>query len=194
VPDFEESYELPDGLLRISVPAYDESVVRELLVNALVHRPYTQRGDIFLSLYPDRLEIVNVGPLPLGISPANVLHRSRRRNDGLARVFHDLGLMENEGSGFDMMYERLLASGRSAPVVVEDTDLVRVIVRRRILHPGVIRLLAEAGRRHHLTQRVRIALGTLVQTEGLSSAEKASWPIKDRWRIRHASCPGPHKA
>jgi ATP-dependent DNA helicase RecG len=47
VPDFRERYELPDGLYRQNVPAFDEIVVRELLVNALVHRPYTQRGDIF---------------------------------------------------------------------------------------------------------------------------------------------------
>ena len=174
VPDFEESYELPEGLLRVNVPAYDESVVRELLVNALVHRPYTQRGDIFLSLYPDRLEIVNVGPLPLGISPDNILHRSRRRNDGLARVFHDLGLMEKEGSGFDMMYERLLSSGRAVPVVTEDVDLVRVVVQRRIVHPGVLRLLTEVDRRHDLTQRERIALGTLAQTEGMSGEELSS--------------------
>ena len=174
VPDFEESYELPEGLLRVNVPAYDESVVRELLVNALVHRPYTQRGDIFLSLYPDRLEIVNVGPLPLGISPDNILHRSRRRNDGLARVFHDLGLMEKEGSGFDMMYERLLSSGRAVPVVTEDVDLVRVVVQRRIVHPGVLRLLTEVDRRHDLTQRERIALGTLAQTEGMSAEELSS--------------------
>lgn len=171
VPDFDESYELPEGLLRTRVPAYDEAVVRELLVNALVHRPYAQRGDIFLMLYPDCLEIVNVGRLPLGVTPANVLHESRRRNDGLARVFHDLGLMEREGSGFDMMYDRLLASGRAAPVVLEDVDSVRVIVQRRILHAGVIRLLAEADRRHDLTQRERIALGMLAQTEGLSSEQ-----------------------
>jgi ATP-dependent DNA helicase RecG len=44
VPDFRETYELPDGLFRQYVPAYDQRVVRELLVNALVHRPYTQRG------------------------------------------------------------------------------------------------------------------------------------------------------
>lgn len=69
VPDFRESYELPDGLFRQNVPAFDEVVVRELLVNALVHRPYTQRGDIFLNLHPDRLEIVNPGLLPLGVTP-----------------------------------------------------------------------------------------------------------------------------
>jgi len=169
VPDFDESYELPEGLLRSKVPAYDDSVVRELLVNALVHRPYTQRGDIFLMLHPDRLEIVNVGRLPLGVTPENVLHQSRRRNDGLARVFHDLGLMEREGSGFDMIYDRLLTSGRAAPVVTEDADSVRVVVHRRILHPGVIRLLAEVDQQHQLTQRERITLGILAQSEGLSA-------------------------
>jgi hypothetical protein len=41
VADFHESYELADGLYRSKLPAYDPRVVRELLVNALVHRPYT---------------------------------------------------------------------------------------------------------------------------------------------------------
>jgi ATP-dependent DNA helicase RecG len=81
VPDFRERYELPDGLYRQNVPAFDEIVVRELLVNALVHRPYTQRGDIFLNLHPDRLEVVNPGPLPLGVTPQNVLHTTVRRNE-----------------------------------------------------------------------------------------------------------------
>lgn len=57
--------------------------VRELLVNALIHRPYTQRGDIYLNLDPDKLEVVNPGRLPLGVTPRNILHASRRRNDGL---------------------------------------------------------------------------------------------------------------
>lgn len=44
VTDFRESYELPDGMLRTKLPAYDELVVREILVNAFVHRPCTQRA------------------------------------------------------------------------------------------------------------------------------------------------------
>jgi ATP-dependent DNA helicase RecG len=36
--DFRESYEVPEGMFRTQVPAYEEAVVRELLVNALVHR------------------------------------------------------------------------------------------------------------------------------------------------------------
>lgn len=173
VSDFRETYELPEGMFRTAIPAYEEVVVRELLVNALVHRPYTQRGDLFLNLHPDRLEVVNPGRLPLGVSPSNILHQSRRRNDGLARVFHDLGLMEREGSGFDTMYERLLSSGRAAPAVVEGPDSVRVSVARRVLHPGVIRLVGEAEQRHQLTQRERISLALLAQTEGLTAAELA---------------------
>jgi ATP-dependent DNA helicase RecG len=171
IPDFRESYELPDGLFRTHVAAYEEAVVRELLVNALVHRPYTQRGDIFLNLRPDALEIVNPGRLPLGVTPQNILHQSRRRNDGLARIFHDLKLMEKEGTGFDLMYDRLLASGRPAPTVTEGADSVHVVIQRRILHPGVIRLIEIADQRYQLNQRERITLGLLGQADGLTSRE-----------------------
>jgi ATP-dependent DNA helicase RecG len=171
VPDFRESYEVAEGLYRRSVPAYDEKVVRELLVNALVHRPYTQQGDIYLNLHPERLELVNPGRLPLGVTPRNMLHASRRRNEGLARVFHDLGLMEREGSGFDLIYDRLLSQGRPAPVTEEGVDWVRVTIQRRIVKPEVMRLLAEADARFQLTQRERITLGVLAQTDGMTARE-----------------------
>lgn len=173
LPDFRESYELPDGMFRTQVPAFEEAVVRELLVNALVHRPYTQRGDIFLNLHPDRLEVVNPGRLPLGVTPKNILHQSRRRNEGLARVFHDLKLMEREGSGIDLLFERLLASGRRVPAIAEGTDSVHVTVPRRVVQPGIIHLLAEANPRYQLTQRERIVLALIAQTEGLSAMELA---------------------
>ncbi|HRI91677.1 MAG TPA: ATP-binding protein [Accumulibacter sp.] len=171
VPDFRERYELPDGLFRQNVPAFDEVVVRELLVNALVHRPYTQRGDIFLNLHPDRLEIVNPGPLPLGVTPQNVLHTTVRRNEHLARLFHDLKLMEREGSGFDKIFEVLLSQGRPAPELIETHDRVQVTVRRRILKPEVIDFIAKADQTYQLTQRERIALGLLAQHDALTARE-----------------------
>jgi ATP-dependent DNA helicase RecG len=171
VPDFRESYEVAEGLYRRSVPAYDEKVVRELLVNALVHRPYTQQGDIYLNLHPERLEVVNPGRLPLGVTPRNMLHASRRRNEGLARIFHDLGLMEREGSGFDLIYDRLLSQGRPAPVPEEGADWVKVTIQRRIVKPEVMRLVKEADDRFQLTQRERITLGALAQTEGMTARE-----------------------
>lgn len=174
VPDFRESYEVAEGLYRRQVPAYDEKVVRELLVNALVHRPYTQQGDIYLNLHPDRLEVVNPGRLPLGVTPQNILHASRRRNDALARVFHDLHLMEREGSGFDLMYDRLLSQGRPVPVPEEGADWVKVTIQRRVVRPEVLRLIADVDARFHLGQRERITLGALAQTEGMTAQELAA--------------------
>lgn len=174
IPDFREHYELPDGLYRQQLPAFDEVVVRELLVNALVHRPYTQRGDIFLNLHPDRLEIVNPGPLPLGVTPQNMLHTTVRRNEHLARLFHDLKLMEREGSGFDKVYEVLLSQGRPVPEVMEAFDRVQVTVRRRVLNPEIVDFLAKADQTYQLTQRERITLGLLAQHDALTARELAS--------------------
>jgi ATP-dependent DNA helicase RecG len=170
VPDFRESYEVPDGMTRRNVPAYDEKVVRELLVNAFVHRPYTQQGDLFLSLHPDRLEVVNPGRLPVGVTPHNMLHASRRRNENLAHIFHDLGMMEGEGSGIDLIYDRLLSQGRPAPVMEEGVDWVRVTVRRE-MKPAVMELVELADKRYKLTQRERIVLGALGRKERTTARE-----------------------
>ncbi len=173
IPDFRETYELPDGLFRQHVPVYDQRVVRELLVNALVHRPYTQQGDIYLNLHPDRLEIVNPGRLPLGVTPQNILHQSVRRNNELARVFHDLKLMEREGSGYDLLYEVLLSQGRPLPRLEEGPDCVTVVVQRRVVKPEVIDLLDKAERTYQLRQREKIALGLLAQHEAMTARELA---------------------
>lgn len=185
MPDFRESYEVPAGMFRPRIPAFDEAVIREVLVNALVHRPYTHRGDLFLNLHPDRLEVVNPGRLPLGVTPANILQQSRRRNVAMTRLFHDLGRMEREGTGFDLMYEKLLGSGRRAPSVREEYDAVWVTVPRLILHEGVIRLLTEADERYQLLQRERITLGLLAQSEGMRANElSATLGLTDNERVQ----------
>jgi len=144
-----------------------------LLVNALVHRPYSQRGDIFLNLYPDRLQVVNPGRLPIGVSPQNILHTTVRRNDNLARIFHDLKLMEREGSGFDKMYEVLLSQGRPVPELREGPDRVEVTVRRRIITPRAIDIMIKVDQAYQLKQREKICLGLLAQFEALTARELA---------------------
>ena len=173
IPDFREHYELPSGLFRTTLPVYDEVVVRELLVNALVHRPYTQRGDIFLNLRVDALEVVNPGLLPLGVTPRNILHTTVRRNEHLARVFHDLKLMEREGSGFDRMYEVLLSQARPVPELREGPDRVEVIVSKTVLKPEIIDFISKADQMWQLNQRERITLGLLAQYDSLTARELA---------------------
>ncbi|MFM7887256.1 MAG: ATP-binding protein, partial [Pseudanabaena sp.] len=139
----------------------------------LVHRPYTQRGDIFINLFSDRLEIVNAGTLPLGVTPQNILHTTVRRNEQLARIFHDLKFMEREGSGFDKIYEVLLSQGRSLPEISEGEalDRVQVTIYRKILKQDVIDFIAKIDAQYQLTQRERITLCLLAQHESLSARE-----------------------
>jgi ATP-dependent DNA helicase RecG len=171
IPDWRESTELPDGLFRKIIPHYDEIVVRELVANALVHRPYTTRGDIFINLYPDALEIHNPGSLPLGVTPTNILQKTVRRNNHLAQIFHDLKLMEREGTGYDRIYETQLAQAKSVPQVREEDDRVAVRVERRILKPELIDLLARADQQFGLSARERIALGLIAQHGSLTALE-----------------------
>jgi ATP-dependent DNA helicase RecG len=171
VPDWRESTELPDGLFRKNIPHYDEVVIRELLANALVHRPYTTRGDIFINLHPGHLEFHNPGPLPLGVTPHNILQKTIRRNDLLAQLFHDLGLMEREGSGYDRIYETQLAQAKALPLVTEDEDRVTVRVDRRILRPELVDFLARLDQQFELSRRERIALGLVAQHGSLTALE-----------------------
>jgi ATP-dependent DNA helicase RecG len=171
IPDFREGYEVPNGMLRRKIPAYELQVIRELLVNAFAHRPYTQRGDIFLNIYSNRLEVVNPGRLPIGITPKNILHLCRRRNDNFAHILHDMGYMEREGSGIDMIYERLLITGRSMPKIVEKYDSVHVTVQRRVLRHDIVLLLNNVDKYFSFTHRERITFALIVQKEVVSLTE-----------------------
>jgi len=173
VPDWQESMEISEGLFRKNIPFFPIEVVRELVVNALVHRTYTTRGDIFINIFPDRLEIHSPGRLPYGVTPKNILSQSIRRNEQLSKVFYDLGLMEKEGSGYDLVYAKLLGSGKPLPVVRETDDRVTVIIKKQFVSKEVVRLMDKAGSEFNLKQKEIISLGLLAQQQSYSATEVA---------------------
>ena len=171
VPVWRESNEISDGLFRKEIPAYDEAVVRELTCNALVHRPYTVRGDIFINIHPDRIEVVNPGALPLGVTPQNILHKTVKRNEHFANLCYALQMMEREGSGYDKMYEVLLSNGKQIPIVEEGDDYVKAIVGRRIISQEAIKVIRYALQKTELRQKQIICLGLIAQHESISAAD-----------------------
>ena len=171
IPDWKEGVEIADGILRKFIPNYEEEIIRELVANALVHRPYTTRGDIFINIFPNRLEVHNPGLLPIGVTPENILHKTVKRNEHLAKVFYDLKLMEREGTGFDKMYEILLANGKQVPIASEGDDRVVIIVKKRILKNEVIKLVSRANEDFQLSQKEIICLGLIAQNTTLSAIE-----------------------
>lgn len=171
IPDWKEAVEVADGIFRKNIFNYEEPVIRELVANALVHRPYTTRGDIFINLYPDRLEIHNPGLLPLGVTPQNILHKSVQRNPHLAKVFYDLKLMEKEGSGYDKIYETLLSNGKPLPEPAEEEDRVKVTVRKRIVNKHVIQFIEKVNAEFQLRSKEIICLGIIAQYTSLTAIE-----------------------
>ncbi len=171
VPDWQESVEVSEGMFRKNIPFFPIEVVRELVVNALVHRTYTTRGDIFINIFPDRMEIHSPGRLPFGVTPRNILSQSVRRNEHLSKIFYDLGLMEKEGSGYDLVYAKLLGSGKPLPVVKETDERVTVIVKKQFVSKEVVRLMDKASNEFSLKQKELISLGLLAQQQSFTALE-----------------------
>jgi ATP-dependent DNA helicase RecG len=174
VPDWQESVEVSEGMFRKNIPFFPIEVVRELVVNALVHRTYTTRGDIFINIYPDRMEIHSPGRLPFGVTPKNILSQSIRRNEHLSKVFYDLSLMEKEGSGFDLVYAKLLGTGKPLPTVKETDERVTVIVKKQFVSKEVVRLMDKASNEFSLKQKEIISMGLLAQQQSYTAIEIAA--------------------
>ena len=110
--------------------------VREALVNAVVHTDYSQLGaPIRVAIFDDRLEIENPGLLPFGITlddlPRGV---SKLRNRVIGRVFHELGLVEQWGSGIQRMISACKEAGLAAPVWEEIGTRLRVTIFTERVH------------------------------------------------------------
>ena len=104
------------------------AAVREAVINAVVHADYSQRGaPLRLSLFDDRLEVESPGLLPFGLTIED-LHRgiSKLRNRVVARVFHELGLVEQWGSGIQRMFAACRSAGLPAPRLEELGNRFRV--------------------------------------------------------------------
>ncbi len=167
------STELPDGLFRKSIRQYAREVVRELLVNAIAHKKYTISGDIFIEVYPDRFRITNPGSLPLGVNAKNILHERQRRNPHLIQLMSDLKLMEGEGSGYDLVYEKLARDAKPMPEIESDFTKVSVTVYAKSMNLEVLSILDYIDRHFMLTQKEYITLGIIASHKKMPATQLA---------------------
>ena len=107
------------------------AAVREAIVNAVAHADYSQQGaPIRVAIFDDRLEVENPGLLPFGLTLTDLPHGiSKLRNRVIGRVLHELGLVEQWGSGVPRMLAACRESGLSPPVWNEIGVRLRVTLR-----------------------------------------------------------------
>ena len=120
---------------RWSVPIV---AIREAIINAVAHADYSQRGaPIRLAIFDNRIEVENPGLLPFGLTlddlPQGI---SKLRNRAIGRVFHELGLVEQWGSGVQRMIATCREAGLAPPVWEEVGLRLRVTIHTVVAKRG----------------------------------------------------------
>ena len=172
-----QSYQ--DGLFRYDIPTFDETSVREALLNAVTHRDYRLGGSVFIRQYPRRLELVSPGGLPPGITPENIIDQQNPRNRRLAEAFARCGLIERSGQGLNLMVESAIRQGKPLPSLAGTADHeVRLTLEGRVQDPAFVRFLERLGaeRLQSFSTYDFLALDAICREQPLTDAMRARLP------------------
>ena len=132
--DLPKSFGLDEGALqRQETPVLPLRVIREAIVNALMHRSYRSSTPVQIIRYANRLEIRNPGfslksPEHLG-EPG-----SSPRNPRIAAVLHETRFAETKGSGIRVMREAMEEAGLSPPLFESDRAADTFVARYLFHH------------------------------------------------------------
>lgn len=116
-----------EGLRRIEELEYPVPALREMLLNALVHRNYM--GSMTqLKVMDDRISIWNAGTLPVELSVEKLfqLHESFPRNPLIAEVCYRVGYIDSWGRGIEKITDACKQAGLPDPIITERTGGVAV--------------------------------------------------------------------
>ena len=105
--------------------------IRELIINAMVHRSYLDHGTIQVAVYDNRLEITSPGKLPMGQTMERMKEGySKIRNEALAHAFAYMNLIEHWGSGIPRIIDKVKAAGLQEPEFIGGEVDLRINIYR----------------------------------------------------------------
>ena len=120
-----------EGLYRKDIPEIPQEAIRELIVNAVMHRNYLAHSNIQVCIYDDRLEITNPGGLYGGLTIEKMLSGiSSIRNELLADIFLKMGIVEKWGTGVKRVSELCKNHGLGEVKYNADEDFFTATVYR----------------------------------------------------------------
>jgi ATP-dependent DNA helicase RecG len=104
---------------------YPARVVKEAIVNAVIHRDYRLNRDIVVRVFDDRVVVESPGALPGSITPANIERaRSKARNPLVAQNLREFAVPPNidDGEGVRMMFGEMAAAHLYPPQYRQNTE------------------------------------------------------------------------
>ena len=119
------------GVYRQDIYEIPTDAIRELIINAMVHRSYLDHGTIQVAVYDNRLEITSPGKLPMGQTLERMKEGySKIRNEALAHAFSYMNLIEHWGSGIPRIIEKVKAAGLREPEFIGGEVDLRINIYR----------------------------------------------------------------
>tara|TARA_R110002072_G_scaffold185761_3_gene342676 strand:- start:1651 stop:3510 length:1860 start_codon:yes stop_codon:yes gene_type:complete len=115
--DIPKSFSLPSGGIQsMESPLLPDRVIREAVVNAVMHRSYRLHGPIQIIRYSNRIEIRNPGH---SLKAQEQLGQpgSEPRNPRIAAVLHEVNIAETKGSGIKVMRRLMQESNLTPPTI-----------------------------------------------------------------------------
>ena len=109
-----------------------EVVLRESILNALLHRKYSIMGAVKIAVFSDRIEIFSPGNFPGPIDLSQLGNGvSYTRNPRLRQLARKAGLVEKRGMGFMIMINACQKNRNPIPKVEEGGDYVKVTLYKQ---------------------------------------------------------------
>lgn len=123
----------PDGLTRTRSWKYPRAALREVIINAIIHRDYTRKGKNEIRLFDDRIEVESQGRLPNTLTVEKIKAGQKYpRNPILVQFAQYLGLMEHKGLGIrKIVLNELKVNGFPEPDLIETDDTFTIIINRK---------------------------------------------------------------
>ncbi len=130
--NIKSTYTIDETGKRIEKYEIPIEVLREAIVNALIHRDYEIPSPIYIKIFEDRIEIINPGSLASPLTPEKLKmeHPSVLRNPKIANVFFLYGYVERWEYGTNKMVELCLKNGLREPDFFVEDNFFKVIIYR----------------------------------------------------------------
>ena len=132
------------GPFVLDVPTFHERGIREAILNAVSHRNYQLGGNVFVRQYPNRIEVVSPGGLPVEVRLETILYRQSPRNRRIADIFTKCGLVERSGQGMNLMFESAIQHSKLLPDFTgTDNYQVSITLNGAMQNPSFVRFLRQ---------------------------------------------------